>query len=59
MRTTLMKILIGLIQADKGSYSLRGEPVTLKDPAEAARLGVGMVFQEGSVQVHNWPGQAR
>jgi len=48
-KSTLMKILIGLIQPDKGSYSLRGEPVTLRDPADAARLGVGMVFQEGSL----------
>src|ERR1700723_3021502 len=48
-KSTLMKILIGLIQPDKGSYLLRGERVTLRDPASAARRGVGMVFQEGSL----------
>ena len=44
-----MKILIGLIQPDEGLYKLRGAPVTLRDPASAARHGVGMVFQEGSL----------
>jgi ribose transport system ATP-binding protein len=48
-KSTLMKILIGLIQPDKGSYSLRGGTVALRDPANAAKLGVGMVFQEGSL----------
>jgi len=48
-KSTLMKILIGLIQPDEGSYQLRGERVTLRGPANAARHGVGMVFQEGSL----------
>jgi ribose transport system ATP-binding protein len=48
-KSTLMKILIGLIQPDAGVYKLRGEPVLLRDPATAARRGVGMVFQEGSL----------
>jgi ribose transport system ATP-binding protein len=48
-KSTLMKILIGLIQPDQGLYQLRGERVTLRDPATAARHGVGMVFQEGSL----------
>ncbi len=48
-KSTLMKILIGLIQPDEGSYKLRGERVILRDPASAARHGVGMVFQEGSL----------
>jgi ribose transport system ATP-binding protein len=48
-KSTLMKILVGLIQPDEGRYQLRGERVTLRDPASAARHGVGMVFQEGSL----------
>jgi len=48
-KSTLMKILIGLIQPEQGLYKLRGESVTLRDPANAARHGVGMVFQEGSL----------
>jgi ribose transport system ATP-binding protein len=48
-KSTLMKILIGLVQPDEGLYKLRGERVTLRDPMNAARHGVGMVFQEGSL----------
>jgi ABC-type sugar transport system ATPase subunit len=48
-KSTLMKIMIGWIQPDSGSYQLRGERITLKNPAHATRHGVGMVFQEGSL----------
>jgi ribose transport system ATP-binding protein len=48
-KSTLMKILIGNVQPDQGSYQIRGQSVRLKDPAHAIRLGVGMVFQEGSL----------
>src|SRR5690242_7814929 len=48
-KSTLMKILIGVVQPDQGAYHIRGESVRLKDPAHAIRLGVGMVFQEGSL----------
>jgi len=48
-KSTLMKILIGLIQPDRGSYTLRRKLVVLRNPASASRLGVGMVFQEGSL----------
>jgi ribose transport system ATP-binding protein len=48
-KSTLMKILIGNVQPDQGSYRIRGQPVRLRDPAHAIRLGVGMVFQEGSL----------
>ena len=48
-KSTLMKILIGNVQPDQGSYRIRGQTVRLRDPAHAIRLGVGMVFQEGSL----------
>src|SRR4249920_1745950 len=48
-KSTLMKILIGLIQPDEGLYKLRGKQITMRDPANASRLGVGMVFQECSL----------
>src|ERR1700740_1963080 len=48
-KSTLMKILIGNVQPDQGSYRIRGQAVRLRDPAHAIRLGVGMVFQEGSL----------
>jgi len=48
-KSTLMKILIGLAQPDAGTLILRGRTVTLKDPADAMRNGIGMVFQDGSL----------
>lgn len=48
-KSTLMKILIGLIQPDEGSYKLRGQLVAIRNPASAAQVGVGMVFQDGSL----------
>jgi ribose transport system ATP-binding protein len=48
-KSVLMKIMIGLIQPDGGSIRLRGKPITLKDPLDAIRNGIGMVFQEGSL----------
>ena len=48
-KSTLMKILIGLVQPDSGTFTLRGQAVTLKDPADGARFGIGMVFQDGSL----------
>ena len=46
-KTTLMKILNGIYQADEGEYFLRGKKSTIKDPLDATKEGVGMVFQEG------------
>src|ERR1700751_1469579 len=48
-KPTLMKILIGNVQPDQGSYQIHGQAVRLTDPAHAIHLGVGMVFQEGSL----------
>ncbi len=48
-KSVLMKIMIGLVQPDEGTIMLRGERVTLRDPSEAIRNGIGMVFQEGSL----------
>lgn len=46
-KSTLMKILIGLHQPDSGQFFLRGKEITLKDPEDAIKNGIGMVFQEG------------
>ena len=48
-KSVLMKIMIGLVQPDEGTILLEGRPVTLGDPTEAIRSGIGMVFQEGSL----------
>ncbi len=45
-----MKIMIGLIQPDKGTITLSSRRApALKDPTTAIRYGIGMVFQEGSL----------
>ena len=48
-KSVLMKIMIGLIQPDGGTIKLHGRPVNLKNPSDAIRNGIGMVFQEGSL----------
>ncbi|MCR4425304.1 MAG: ABC transporter ATP-binding protein [Firmicutes bacterium] len=44
-KTTLMKILYGLYQADSGTIMIRGREVSIREPNDALRLGIGMVHQ--------------
>ena len=44
-KTTLMRIAFGMIAPDRGTISVRGVPVALRSPADAARAGIGMVHQ--------------
>ncbi|MDQ0456857.1 ABC transporter ATP-binding protein [Rhizobium paknamense] len=48
-KSTLMKLIYGVEQPDDGSLSWNGEAVTIASPAEARRLGIGMVFQHFSL----------
>ena len=48
-KSTLMKIIYGVTKADEGQIFFNGEPVAIANPAEARRLGVGMVFQHFSL----------
>lgn len=52
-KSTLMSILFGLYQADKGEIFLRGEQVSIENPNDATRLGIGMVHQHFKL-VHNF-----
>jgi ribose transport system ATP-binding protein len=45
-KSTLMKILAGIHRADSGEILLDGAPVALHGPADAARLGIGIIHQE-------------
>ncbi len=45
-KSTLIKILSGIYQPDGGEICLDGERVTLRSPAHAARLGIGVIHQE-------------
>ncbi len=48
-KSVLMKIMIGLVQPDEGTIVLRGEQTALRDPSNAIKKGIGMVFQDGSL----------
>ncbi len=45
-KSTLMKVLSGFIQADSGEILLDGKQVIIKSPADAIRLGIGMLHQD-------------
>jgi len=45
-KSTLAKIIAGVVQSDAGEVWVNGEKVTFSSPAEARKLGIGIVFQE-------------
>lgn len=45
-KSTLMKILSGFLAPDRGEILLNGKTVRFHSPAEAVRLGVGMLYQD-------------
>ncbi len=45
-KSTLMKVLSGATRPDAGSMTLRGAPYAPRDPREARRAGVAMIYQE-------------
>lgn len=48
-KSTLMKIIYGVVKPDEGSMFWQGERVSIKGPAHARDLGIGMVFQHFSL----------
>lgn len=48
-KSTLMKMIYGVMAPDAGRICWQGEEVTIRDPAHARRLGIGMVFQHFSL----------
>src|SRR5207244_3309905 len=44
-KSTLMNILYGLVTPDTGEIRMDGQPVTIRDPADAIARGIGMVHQ--------------
>jgi ribose transport system ATP-binding protein len=45
-KSTLIKVLAGAHQPDSGTLRWRGEPVTLRSPMAALRLGIATLHQE-------------
>lgn len=48
-KSTLMKIIYGVTRPDAGTILWEGREITIASPAEARRLGIGMVFQHFSL----------
>lgn len=44
-KSTLMNLIYGLYAPDSGEILVNGQPVTIQDPNDAIRLGIGMVHQ--------------
>ena len=51
-KSTLMSILSGATAPDAGAMSLNGKPYAPKDPREARKAGVAMIYQELSLAPH-------
>ena len=45
-KSTILKILSGIHQADSGEITWKGQKVTIKDPQQSQKLGIAMVYQE-------------
>src|SRR5256885_4578978 len=51
-KSTLMKVLSGAVAADAGAMTLDGRPFAPRDPQDARRQGVAMVYQELTLAPH-------
>ncbi|MGW3950374.1 sugar ABC transporter ATP-binding protein [Streptomyces sp. NPDC004752] len=51
-KSTLIKVLAGAHQPDSGTIGWRGEPVTLRSPSAAMRLGIATIYQELDLVEH-------
>jgi ribose transport system ATP-binding protein len=51
-KSTLMNIIDGVLQPDEGEILVEGEKVSIKNPHEAQRLGIGFVHQEIALCQH-------
>lgn len=45
-KSTLMKIMTGVYSKDSGEILVDGHPVAIKNPNEAHRLGISIIYQE-------------
>jgi len=52
-KSTLMSMLFGLYEPDSGTIKIRGREVSIRNPNDAAALGIGMVHQHFKL-VHNF-----
>ena len=48
-KSTLVKAIYGVVRPDAGVITWDGQPVTIHNPGQAQRMGIGMVFQHFSL----------
>jgi simple sugar transport system ATP-binding protein len=48
-KSTLVKTIYGVVKPDAGEIIWEGQKVTIQNPGQAQRLGIGMVFQHFSL----------
>jgi ABC-type uncharacterized transport system ATPase subunit len=48
-KSTLVKMIYGLVKPDAGEIRWEGRAVSIENPGQAQRLGIGMVFQHFSL----------
>jgi ribose transport system ATP-binding protein len=51
-KSSLMKVLCGAYRADEGQILVDGVPLAVHGPADAARAGIAVIFQEFSLVPH-------
>mgnify|MGYP000464586426 CR=1 FL=1 len=51
-KSTLMKVIYGAVKADTGTVRMNGQEITIPNPAQARRMGIGMVFQHFNLFPH-------
>src|SRR3989304_3600772 len=51
-KSTLMKVLSGVLESDAGTMTLDDRPFSPRNPQEARRDGIAMVYQELSLAPH-------
>src|SRR5438046_2907032 len=45
-KSTLIKVLAGAVRPDRGSITIDGQPATIRDPHDARRAGIAVIYQE-------------
>src|SRR5436190_20557446 len=45
-KSTLIKILAGAVLPDRGRIDIDGKTITIRDPLDARRAGVAVIYQE-------------
>src|SRR6185295_13901187 len=48
-KSTLMKVIYGIVKPDAGTIRWEGQQIHIANPAQARKLGIGMVFQHFSL----------